>query len=298
MQGKIPHWQQTFKIINGAMDKVEEKYSDIEWRAESSMFYYDMRNKLRELLDAGCDTIILSSVMPIYSHFEDFNSAFRHSFEYIEEWKNEHPEKNIKIIMAPQLGDFQPLRKAFLEMLKDRLNTLPEGSSVTVAVTVHGMPWDAFPWEAWLKLAPSYRDSIFEETKKMLSSYKFSRTNVVISQDHFADPIWDPNQKYLSTNRAYWNAINDGYDYAIGLPIEFLGENTDTMMHHAMNNYHKFDQYKVDETLDYPDWSVPYTRELVQGKTHVIYNGVPVGKYQHYVIAALYQSLDSLLSKK
>ncbi len=37
---------------------------------------------------------------------------------------------------------------------------------------------------------------------------------------------------------------------------------------------------------------------MVQGKTRIIYNGVPVGKYQKYVIDALYQSLDSILSKQ
>jgi protoheme ferro-lyase len=236
--------------------------------------------------------------MTIYSHFEEFNSSFRHSFEHIEEWEKEHPGKKIKVIFAPQMGDFQPMRQAFLEMLKDRLDTIPEGSDVTVAVTVHGMPWDSFKWEAWLQLAPAYRDKLFEECKELVKKYEFGRTNTVICQDEFSDPIWDPKEKYLSTNRAYWAAINDGYDYAIGLPIEFLVENTDTMMHHAMKCYENFDQYDIDEPIDYPDWSVPYTREMIQGKTHVIYNGLPVGKYQKHVIEALYQSIDSVLSKR
>jgi len=47
-------------------------------------------------------------------------------------------------------------------------------------------------------------------------------------------------------------------------------------MHHAMKNYQNF----------------------VQGKTHIIYNDVPVEKYQKYVIEALYQSLDSILSRR
>ena len=68
-------------------------------------------------------------------------------------------------------------------------------------------------------------------------------------------------------------------------------------MHHAMKCYENFDQYDIEYPVDYPDWSIPYVRELVQGKTHVIYNGIPVGKYQKYVIEALYQSLDSILSK-
>jgi len=297
-QKKLPHWKGPFAVINGAMARVKEKHGDIEWRAECSLYYDKMKKKLYELLNAGCDTIVLAAPMAIYSHFEEFNSSFYHSFEYIHEWEQTHPDKTIKVIMAPPMGQFKPLRQAYLEMLKDRLDTLPEGADVTVAVTVHGMPWDHFKWEAWLELAPVYRDKLFEEIKGLIESYKFQQTNVVICQDEFADPIWDPKQKYLSTNRAYWNAINDGYDFIIGLPIEFFAENSDTLFHHALKNYHGFDDYNVYEEIDYPDWSVPYTREMQQGKTRVIYNGVPAGKYQKYVIEAFYQAIDSILTQK
>ncbi len=298
VQRKLPHWEESFKIINTAFDRIRQKYGNVECRSETNLFYYDMRKKVHELLDSGCETIVLAAPMAIYSHFEDFNSSFRHSFEYIEEWEEKHPGKKIKVIIAPQMGDFQPLRQAFLEMLKDRLDSIPEGSDVTVAVTVHGMPWDHFKWEAWLQQSPVYRDKLFEEVKEVVAKYKFGRTNVVACQDEFADPIWDPKEKYLSTNRAYWTAIKDNYDYAIGLPIEFFAENSDTLMHHAMKCFENFDQYNIDDPIDYSDWSVPYLRELVQGKTHCIYNGVPVGKYQKHVIEAFYQALDSVLSKR
>ncbi len=279
-QQKLPHWQGSFEVINGALDKIRSKYSTIAFRAESSLDYYNMKKKLFELLDEGCETIVLAAPMPIYSHFEEFNSSFRHSMEYINEWKAEHPGKKVKVIMAPPMGQFQPMRQAFVDMLKDRLDTLPKGSSVTVAVTVHGMPWDHFSWEAWLELAPQYRDKLVEDVKVLLSSYAFGKTNIVVCQDEFADPVWDPKEKYLSTNRAYRQAIKEGYDYVIGLPIEFFAENSDTLFHHALKNYHGFEGYDVYEQIDYPDWSIPYTREFQQGKTRVIYNGVPVGKYQ------------------
>ena len=51
------------------------------------------------------------------------------------------------------------------------------------------------------------------------------------------------------------------------------------------------------ETIDYPDWDVPYTREFDLGGTRTIYNGVMVGKYRHYVADALTQSIDSILAQ-
>ncbi|MDX1777935.1 MAG: hypothetical protein R3339_03580, partial [Thermodesulfobacteriota bacterium] len=54
--------------------------------------------------------------------------------------------------------------------------------------------------------------------------------------------------------------------------------------------------YNVYDDIDYPDWEIPYVREVKEGKTTLIYNGLPVGKHQGHVIEALYQSLDSVLS--
>lgn len=297
-QKKIPHWQGSFDFINGAFEKIQARYPEVMLRAESSLLHYECREKIHELLDAGCDTIVLAAPMGIYSHFEEFNGGFRHAFEDIEKWEKAHPGKKIKKIIAPQMGNFQPLRQAFLEMLKDRLDGLPENSDVKVCVTVHGMPWDFFDWEAWLELAPHYRDKLAEECRELVETYQFNRTQVVVCQDEFSNPIWDPEEKYLSTNRAYWEGVKDGYDYVIGLPIEFFAENTDTLMHHAQENYEGFDNYDVYEPIDYPDWSVPYTREIKQGKTTVIYNGVPVGKYQKHVSEAFYMAIDDILSRK
>jgi protoheme ferro-lyase len=235
--------------------------------------------------------------MAVFSHFEEFDSSFRHSSEYIEEWEKAHPGKKIKIIMAPPMGKFKPLREAYLAMLKDRLDTLPKGASVAVAAAVHGLPWDQRSWEAWIEMAPEYRDPLLGEIQKLVSGYGFSKTTVMSCQDEFADPVRDPKDKYLSTNEAYWKAIREGYEYVICLPIEFFAENTDTLYYHAIKNYDGFDGYNVYAPISYPEWSVPYTREFVQDKTHVIYNGVPVGKYQHYVVDALYSSIDSVLKQ-
>jgi len=297
-QKKVPHWAQTFSIIDRVFEKTGNKYDNVMFRAESSMYYYEMKTKIYEMLDAGCETLVLISPMMIYSHFEEFNSAFYHCFEYVHEWEQENPGKKIKVIMAPQPGDFQPARQAFLDMLKDRLDTLPEGSDVFVAVTVHGMPWAQFPWEAWLELAPAYRDKLHAEVKELLKKYTFGRTKTVECQDEFASHVWDHDDNYLSTREAYQIAIDEKFDYAIGLPIEFIAENTDTLFYHALKNYEDFDDYDIYEQFDYPNWNVPFTMEFKQKDTQVIYNGVPVGKYSDHMVEAFCMSLDTILSQR
>lgn len=296
-QEKLPHWEGSFKIINSAFEKIRKTYGDVECRAATSMYYHDIKEKLFELLDGGCDTIVLAAPMAIYSHFEEFNSSFYHCFDYIRDWEKAHPGKRIKVIMAPPMGEFEPLRRAYRTMLQDRLDTLPDGSEVTVAVSAHGMPWDRFPWEAWLEFAPRYRDPLVKEIEDLLQTYPFGRTKVVLCQEEFACEVWDPKNNYLSSHEAYWDAINDGYDYVISLPIEFFVENSDSLFYFFLKNYYDFDEYDRYATVDYPDWSVPFTSQITQGKTTVIYNGVPVGKYQSHVIEAFYQALDSILKQ-
>ncbi len=180
-------------------------------------------------------------------------------------------------------------------MLRDRLDILPQGSDVFVALTIHGMPWKSMPNEAWLNFGPSYTDKLLQEAKAQIKNYNFNKTDVILCQFNFGDDEWDPENNDLSANEAYWKAIDEGYDYVVNLPIEFYAENTDSMLTFPMEQYEHFDQYNIYEPISYPDWSVPYTRTMVQGETEVIYNGVPAGKYQTYVIDAYYQSLTSVL---
>ncbi|MFC1669015.1 hypothetical protein ACFL20_01370, partial [Spirochaetota bacterium] len=297
-QKKIPHWKGSFDVINKAMKRIKKAYPGIQWQAESSMYYKSMKKKLFKLLDGGSETIILASPMAVYSHFEEFDSSFRHCFEYIHEWEKKHPGKKIKIIMAPPMGNYKSLREAYLAMLKDRLNTLPKKASVAVAVATHGTPKDQRPWEAWIKMAPAYVNPLLKEVKGLLGSYSFSKKLVLSCQDEFASHVRDPKNKWLSTREAYGICIKEGYDYVINLPIEFFSENTDSMFYHALKNYEGFDKYDRYAPFDYPDWNKPFVVKYRQGKTNVIYNGTPVGKYQHYVVDAFYNAVNSIVSRK
>lgn len=296
VDGRLPHEAGEWAIASAAMARINALYGDIPFAFVSAETPGAVRRNIRALLDEGVDTLLMAPPRPIYSHHEEFNGSIKHAMEDVAEWEAEHGKK-IKMIIAPQLGEFPVLKEAYLQMLRDRLDTFPEGASVKVVISVHGMAWEQVPNEAWIQLAPPYRDGMVEAAREVLAGYKFARTETVLAQDHFADPISDPQGKYLSTNRAFWDGIDAGYDYVVNLPIEFFSENTDTLLSHAMFNFNGFPGYNIYEPVNYPDWTVPYTRTFKVKNTTVIYNGLPVGKYNEPIVRAYVQAIDSVLAR-
>ena len=296
VDGRLPHESGNWDIVQKTLKKVRAQYGEIPYRWVSAEHFHLARQYMHELLDRGADTIVMAPPRPIYSHHEEFNGSIKHAMHYIHEWEEEHG-KHIKVIITPQLGEFDILRQAYTTMLRDRLDTLPKGADVKIVVSVHGMAWDLVPHEAWIELAPPYRDRSVEDMRAVVAGYDFGRAEVVLSQDHFADPVNNPNGTYLSTNTAFWDGIRAGYDYVINLPIEFFAENTDTMFSHAMYNFEHFPGYEIYEPVDYSDWSKPYTRSFVVEDTEIIYNGLPVGRYNEPIVEAYFQAIDSVLSQ-
>ena len=295
--GKVPHEAGNRHLVFSAMEKLEDKYGDIPWRWVTADNFTLARAAMFELLDEGIDTLILAAPRPIFSHHEEFNGSIKHAMHYVHEWQEQNGHKEIKMIISPELSHFEPMYETHPAIIRDNLDSIPEGSSVKLVLSVHGMPWDNVPHEGWIKLAPRFVDRVMEEGRKVIAEYNFSRTEVVQSQDHFADPHNNPNGTYLSTNMAFWDGVRDEYDYVINVPIEFFAENTDTMFYHAMANFEFFDDYDVYETVDYPDWSVPYRKTYIQDGTKVTYGGLAAGKFADPIIEAFFMALDSIVSR-
>lgn len=295
---RLPHEAGMRAIADASMARIQAKYGPVPWRFVTAEHFGMLEDAVGSLLDEGIETLVIAPEAPIYSHHEEFNGSFRHAIDDVRRWEARHGRK-VQVILAPQLGDFPVLREAYLAMLRDRLESLPKGPDVDVevVVSVHGMPWDFVPLEAWLQLAPPYRDAMLAEVRATLARYGFGRTAVVLSQDHFADKVNNPDGHYLSTNKAFWDAIHARFDYVINLPIEFFAENTDTLFSHAMFNFEGFPGFDRYQRIDHPDWTVPYTREFQVEGTRVIYNGLPVGRYNAPIVAAHYESVDSILAR-
>jgi len=296
VNGKVPHAAGNWAIVQPTLQNLQAKYGSVPYRWVSAENFALARQYIVELLDGGADTIVFAPPRPIYSHHEEFNGSIKHTMHYIHDWEETH-NKQIKLIVTPQLGQFPVIFETYANMLRDRLDTMQKGADVKVVVSVHGMAWDLVPHEAWIELSPQYVEGTMETIRNVLLQYDLGRTEVVQAQDHFADPVNNPNGTYLSTNKAFWDGINEDYDYVINLPIEFFAENTDTMFSHAMFNFEHFPGFDIYEPVDYSDWSKPYTRTFNIDGTSIIYNGLPLGHYNKPIIAAYTQAIDSILSR-
>jgi protoheme ferro-lyase len=215
----------------------------------------------------------------------------------LHEWQAQNGDQEIKVIISDQLSRFAVMYETHAAILRDNLKSIPQGSSLKLVLSVHGMPWDNVPNEAWIKLSPEYVEGSLAKATEVMRDYNYERLQIVQSQDHFADPHSDPDNKYVATNEAFWQAIGEDYDYVLNIPLEFFAENTDTMFYHDMANYEFFDDYTVYDTAEYTDWSVPWRKQLVQDGTTVIYGGVAAEQFSGPIIEAFYQALDAIVSQ-
>ena len=294
--GRVPHEAGNRYIVFNTMERLEETYGEFPWAWVTADNPDMARQALFDLLDQGIDTLVLAAPRPVYSHHEEFNGSIKHTMHYLHEWQAKRGDhKEIKMIIAPELSHFEPMFTVHPAIIRDNLKDIPAGASVKLVMSVHGMPWENVPHEGWIKLAPRYVDRAMEEARKVMAEYDFSRVEVVQSQDHFADPHNNPTGQYLSTNKAFWDGIEDNFDYVLNVPLEFFAENTDTMFYHDMANYEYFDDYDVYETVEYTDWSKPHRKTLMQDGTKVIYGGVPAHQFAGGIIDAFYIALDSIL---
>jgi protoheme ferro-lyase len=295
--GRVPHEEGNRYIVFQAMAKLEAKYGDIPWRWVTADNPRLAREALFSLLDEGIDTLVVAAPRPVYSHHEEFNGSIKHTMHYVHEWQEQNGDQEIKLIISPELSLFDPMYETHKAILRDNLRAIPEGASLKLVLSVHGMPWDKVPHEGWIKLAPKYVDRSMAEAAKVMEEYNYERLEIVQSQDHFADPHNNPSGKYLSTNKAFWDGIEAGYDYVLNIPLEFFAENTDTMFYHDMSNYEFFDDYDVYETVEYTDWTKPWRKQLVQDGTVVIYGGVAAHQFAGTIIEAFFMALDSIVSQ-
>ena len=293
----VPHEAQVRSLVAQATDELRSRHGALETRHVNGPIAGQVRTGVYELLDSGVETLILVSTQTIHSRFKDFDKGggFYEAWRHAADWQRRNPRRQVSIIMADPIGHFAPMRTAYAELLKTRLDTLPAGTSVDVLLSSHGMPWDRFPNEVYPAVAEPYYTALAADVEALLAGYPFDRTRVSQGQDLYADAESDPGNKYTSTNEAYRAAAADGFDTILTLPATFYAENTDTLFGHALHAFDGLEGFEPFATIEHADWNVPLVREFRLGDTLVVYNGLPVGPHARHVATAMADAVSAIV---
>jgi hypothetical protein len=281
---KVAWQRQCGLVYDEATARLRGRFPSAEFRRAFFVHPHSLGQAVDELLAAGCKTIIYQCFAnPVYCDFEEYNYALPLVHEFAE--------GRARVICADQIGNQAPLREGYARRLRDALAQLPPSSSVLVILSKHGHP---FKKETQDSRGALYREPLEAEIRKVMAGWT-GKWDVVWSSDEYADDYWDAKQQRFETHEAYRRAIEQNYDYALELPTEFIAENTDLMIFHAMKKFNAFAEYDRNRPVPYPDWDQPLTREFHEGKTTGIYLGVLVGPYRCHVVDAVVDSVSAVL---
>jgi protoheme ferro-lyase len=196
-----------------------------------------------------------------------------------------------KVICADQLGNQPAMRRAYVEIIRDQMAQLPQEARVLLILSKHGHPFEK---ETQDVRGPEYRQPLEAEARRAMEDWG-GEWDLVWSDDEYADEYWDPEDTKLDTHAAYRRAIEEGFDYVVEVPTDFMAENTDLMIFHAMKKFNAFAEYDHRTPIPYPDWEQPLVRTFREGKTTGIYAGCPVGPYREHVVEAVEASVSEVL---
>jgi hypothetical protein len=251
------------------------------------MYPDSVREAANQLLAEGCETVIYHCFCnPVYSDFEDYSLALRMVHRCVN--------GRGRVICADQSGNQPEMRRAYTELAADLISEIPDESRLLLILSRHGHP---FKSETLDLRSPEFTVPLEKEMRKLLEVRR-GKSGLVWSHDEFADEYWDPKRRKFSTYMAYRKAIEEGYDYAVEVPVDFIAENTDLMFLHAIKKFRAFREYDPFQPVPYPDWEKPLRRIFREGKTTGIYAGCPVGKYRRPVAEASYRSVAAVLNHK
>jgi len=283
-QKRVPWRHQVRRIYDQAVEQLAALYPSLPCRQVHYSDPNSVRAGIDDLVEMGCRTILFQSYCsPIYSDFEEYAYACPMAEQLVA--------GRAKMIFGDQLGVQPALCRAYASLIGDALRGIDPAASVMLVLSRHGHP---FSRETYDLRADEYVRPLTTICQRLLDQ-RSGQGQITVSFDEYADEYWDPKGRKLSTSDAFRRAIDAGFDCVIEAPIEFVAENTDTMILHAMHKFAGFSAYDPSAPICYPDWEKPLQREFQEGRTRVISLGSPVGTHSTHVAQAVVDSIAGLL---
>lgn len=297
--GILPHYRQTIDMAERGIDIATARNPIIAAAFADAFDPSQKERAVRRVLDNGIDTLILASVQPIHSDFEELQGSFSGVHKIVEAWRKDHGGKRIKIAIAPYLAS-QPSYDALWLAHFER--TVPPasapGQTAMGIIALHGLPLSLIASDSWSKRVAVVAARLKPRMAEILRRKGYRDATVEAAPEAFADTVDDPDNQVTSVSEYFAIAREQKRAVAVALSIEFLAENTDTLFAHAALMFDGLPGYKTYQGPPAStDWAKPYIRQFSQGQTLQIYAGSPGGANQELASAALATSVGSLFKK-
>lgn len=279
--GYLPHFSQTKTMAEATLSTLRARHGITAGAVVEAFNPSQMQQSVRAILDSGIDTLVLASVQPIYSDFEELKGSFSHVHHVIEDWQKANPTKSIKIVIAPYMATAPNFKALWAEELAkvSPAAARPGQSSARVILSFHGLPVTLINSDSWTPRATETADRLRPALEAVMRAKGFAKVEVIQAAESFADSAEDPKNIIISVAEEYARAKADNVELAIAVPVEFMAENTDTLFTHAAVMFDGQPGYKT--YMPPPgdvDWSKPYVRRFQNGATTVMYTGAPGGE--------------------
>jgi protoheme ferro-lyase len=278
--GYLPHFSQTMALGEAALVQLRVRHAIGAGAVVEAFNPAQMERSVQGILESGIDTMVLASVQPLYSDFEELKGSYSHVYDIISDWQKKNPSRKVKIVIAPYLASapsFDQLWTGELTRVAP-IAAKPGQSTARVILSFHGLPVSLINSDSWTPRAKAAADRLRPALQAVMRAKGYGNVDVIQAAESFADRIEDPKNQIVSVAEEYARAKADKVDLAIALPIEFLAENTDTLFTHSAIMFEGqpgFTPYQPPP--DNIDWSKPYVRQFQNGSTTIIYAGAPGG---------------------
>ena len=295
--GLLPQREQTLAMTSAAFAKISA-HPAVKASAVFDVFApYDARRELYRVLDAGVDTLVVASALPIHSSFEEYKGAFPKLYHMVEDWAAARGKPAPKLLFAPQMGDMPGYAKLWADHLAATAPPPPAANATaTLILSLHGLPIRQLPRDRWEQNAQSATARLIPALQAAMHARGWAKITTYTAQEAFADSMEDPANKLLSVSEAFALSRSRKDAIAIAVPVEFLSENTDTLFLHAylmfngLPGYQRFQGPPADT-----DWNQPYIRRYSKEGTLHMHIGTPGGIAQPQAGAVLASAIEARL---
>jgi Ferrochelatase len=295
--GYLPHYSQTLAMGEAAVAELRTRHAITAGAVVEAFDPWKMETSVRQILDTGVDTLVLASVQPIYSDFEELRGSFSKVYKVVARWKAQNPGRKVKLVIAPWLATAPSYDQLWARHLDATAPpaAAPGQSKARIIISLHGLPVSLIATDSWSPRADTVVERIGPVLEAVLRAKGYGQVEVVRASEGFADPPEDPDNQLVSVAEEFRRAGADKVDLAIALPVEFMAENTDMLFTHAAAMFEGLPGYTPYQgPPEGTDWSKPYVRRFVTGQTTIIYSGAPGGDAAPAAGSALADALAPL----